>query len=231
MELNQISLTPLSNGFVSPSSPESHKTSSRQENDENESGYKDTVTLSPTARELSRSNKTASPDDQQGLNQQEIAKLQQLKRRDTEVRTHEQAHLSSAGQYARGGASYTYQKGPDGGSYAVAGEVGIDVSKESSPEATITKMRTIKRAALAPANPSAADKRIAAQASAKETQARQELLTIEQQKLLAGDPSANSPNESPAHNPTTNRSINVSAIPAADYGALKTELPSYETRA
>jgi hypothetical protein len=87
------------------------------------------------------------------LDKQELSQLQQIKLRDGEVRSHEQAHLSAAGQYARGGASFTYQKGPDGVSYAVAGEVNIDVTKELSPEATIAKMQTIKRAALAPANP------------------------------------------------------------------------------
>ncbi len=99
----------------------------------------------------------------------------QLQDRDREVKTHEMAHLASAGQYARGGPTYSYQQGPDGRRYAVGGEVPIDVSQEKTPEATIQKMQSVKRAALAPAEPSSADRSIAASATALESQARQEL--------------------------------------------------------
>ncbi|HET8791177.1 MAG TPA: putative metalloprotease CJM1_0395 family protein, partial [Modicisalibacter sp.] len=69
------------------------------------------------------------------------------------------------GQYA-GGASYTFERGPDGGRYAVAGEVPIDVGAiPGDPQATIEKMRQVRAAALAPAEPSAQDRAIAAQAS------------------------------------------------------------------
>jgi hypothetical protein len=121
------------------------------------------------------------------LDGQETQELQKLKQRDAQVRTHEQAHLAAAGQYSRGGPSFTYQKGPDGVSYAVGGEVGIDISKEKTPEATITKMQTIKRAALAPASPSAADRSIAAHAGIMEAQARQEILLQRQEELLDTD--------------------------------------------
>jgi hypothetical protein len=155
-------------------------------------GNEDNVTLSPEGQELARSRTPAekdtnTPAGQKGtklLDSNDIRQLQELKQRDTEVRTHEQAHLATAGQYSRGGASYTYQKGPDGVSYAVGGEVGIDVSKEKTPEATITKMQTIKRAALAPASPSGADRSIAAHASVMEAQARQEILLQRQEELL-----------------------------------------------
>ncbi|RPH40675.1 MAG: catalase, partial [Desulfobulbaceae bacterium] len=88
-------------------------------------------------------------------------------------------------QYAEGGASFTFQRGPYGNSYAIGGEVPIDISSETTPEATILKMRTVRRAALAPAEPSGADRQIAAQASAKELQARQEIAE-ELQKDLSG---------------------------------------------
>lgn len=114
------------------------------------------------------------------LSEQELLELQKLHRRDAEVRRHEQAHLAAAGQYARGGTSFTYERGPDGASYAVAGKVGIDLSKEQRPEATIRKMQTVRRAALAPMSPSATDRSIAARASTMESQARQELLLQEQ---------------------------------------------------
>lgn len=153
------------------------------------------------------------------LDKQELSQLQQIKLRDGEVRSHEQAHLSAAGQYARGGASFTYQKGPDGVSYAVAGEVNIDVTKELSPEATIAKMQTIKRAALAPANPSGADRRVAAQANVKKAQARQELLQIQQEELLKGEfSSSDSKTTAALHDPE---------ILASTYGSLKSILGDF----
>lgn len=117
--------------------------------------------------------------DQQTLNEVELRQVQQLKQRDTEVRTHEQAHLSTAGQYAAGGPSFSYQTGPNGKRYAVGGSVPIDMKEASTPAATMMKMRTVKRAALAPANPSAADRQIAARASMQEMKAMQELQTAQ----------------------------------------------------
>lgn len=105
----------------------------------------------------------------------DMAALKKLQTRDSEVRSHEQSHLSAAGQYALGGASFVYQRGTDGKNYAIGGEVSIDMGREISPEATIAKMQTVKRAALAPANPSSADRQIAAQASATLAQAQREI--------------------------------------------------------
>jgi len=104
--------------------------------------------------------------------QQELAKLVTI---DSKVKAHEMAHLLVAGPYVRGGANFQYAKGPDGKKYAVAGEVGIDVSKESSPEATISKMQTVRAAALAPADPSPQDRRVAARASMTMSEASREL--------------------------------------------------------
>ena len=110
--------------------------------------------------------------EQQRIDQQEISRLSA---RDAEVRAHEQAHAAVGGQYA-GAPSYTFKRGPDGRSYAVAGEVSIDASPvNGDPEATLAKMQQVLRAALAPAEPSSADLRIAAQAQAALTEARAEL--------------------------------------------------------
>lgn len=105
--------------------------------------------------------------------QEEVAKL---KERDAEVRRHEQAHLASAGNYARGGARFEYKTGPDGNRYATGGEVSIDTSAvPDDPEATIQKEQVVQRAALAPADPSSQDYKVAAQAKQLEMEARQEL--------------------------------------------------------
>jgi hypothetical protein len=99
----------------------------------------------------------------------------ELKVRDREVRAHEMAHMAAAGGYARSGASFSYQTGPDGHRYAVGGEVSIDMSAESTPEATIIKAQIIRRAALAPAEPSGQDRAVANAATRMEASARQAL--------------------------------------------------------
>ena len=120
-----------------------------------------------------------SASDIQQLSAEEEQMVLELKARDQEVKTHEMAHLAAAGQYAAGGPSYTYQQGPDGRRYAVGGEVPIDVGEEKTPEETIQKMQAVKRAAMAPAEPSSADRSIAANATAMESRARAEMQSEE----------------------------------------------------
>jgi len=109
-----------------------------------------------------------------GLTEEEQETVDDLKQRDAEVRRHEQAHKAAGGQYA-GSISYTYQAGPDGRRYAVGGEVPIETSPVAGdPDATIRKLQQVRNAALAPAEPSAADQAIAAQASQGIQQARAE---------------------------------------------------------
>ncbi|WP_096084949.1 putative metalloprotease CJM1_0395 family protein [Agaribacterium haliotis] len=115
--------------------------------------------------------------------QQEQREIRELAARDREVRAHEQAHSSVGGQYA-GAPQYQFQRGPDGVIYAVGGEVSIDVSQAATPEETIRKMQVVRRAALAPAEPSPQDRAVAAQAQATELQAKQEL-AVEQAELQA----------------------------------------------
>jgi hypothetical protein len=101
-----------------------------------------------------------------------VSELAQMKARDSEVRAHESAHMAAGGRYITGGASYSYQKGPDGGQYAVGGEVGIDSSPvPGKPEETVAKMRIVRAAALAPSDPSAADLAVAASAAQTEAAA------------------------------------------------------------
>ena len=101
--------------------------------------------------------------------------LRQLKARDAEVRQHEMAHLAAAGGLATSGASFSYQKGSDGVNYAVGGEVSIDTSPGRTPEETMARARTIRAAAMAPAEPSAQDRAVAAQAAQMALQAAMEL--------------------------------------------------------
>ena len=110
------------------------------------------------------------------LDPEEQQQVAELKKRDREVRAHEQAHLAAAGPYASGGPTYQFETGPDGNRYAVGGEVQIDTSPiPDDPEATIEKARVVRAAALAPAEPSSQDRAVAAAASQMEAAARAEL--------------------------------------------------------
>jgi hypothetical protein len=107
-----------------------------------------------------------SPEEQQALDR--------LKKRDQEVRAHEAAHMA-AGSGLVSGATYQYAVGPDGKRYVTGGEVQIDTSEEKDPRATIRKMQQVRRAALAPAQPSGTDRSVAAHATKVEQNARLEL--------------------------------------------------------
>ena len=114
----------------------------------------------------------------------EQREIEKLKRRDREVRTHEMAHQSAGGQYA-GSASYSYTTGPDNRRYAVGGSVDIETSPAKTPEETVKKADQIKRAAMAPAQPSGADLQIAAKATRMKMEAQSEL----NQKEISGEES------------------------------------------
>ncbi|KPQ28188.1 MAG: SprA-related family [Marinobacter excellens HL-55] len=142
-----------------------------------------------------RSDNTATDQEQsssanaRGLDEAQLKELANLKARDREVRAHEAAHQAVGGQYA-GAMSFTYQRGPDGAQYAVGGEVPIDVSPVAGdPQATIEKMRVVRAAAMAPAQPSAQDRAVAAQAMQTMLQAQSEL-------ALGDDVKQASPSES-----------------------------------
>lgn len=128
--------------------------------------------------------------DGEPLSEEEQRLVRELKARDAEVRRHEQAHASVGGPYA-GAPTYTYQQGPDGRRYAIGGQVAIDSAPvEGDPEATIRKLEIVRRAALAPAEPSAADRAIAAEASAGIQEARAELAAQRQAELRGEDAAA-----------------------------------------
>ncbi|OZB19701.1 MAG: hypothetical protein B7X58_02295 [Marinobacter sp. 34-60-7] len=131
----------------------------------------------PQAAEASEESqrRPAADSTEQGLTEAELKQLSELKARDREVRAHEAAHQAVGGQYA-GAISFSYQRGPDGAQYAVGGEVSIDVAPvQGDPQATIEKMRVVRAAALAPAQPSGQDRAVAAQAMQTMLQAQVEL--------------------------------------------------------
>jgi len=144
-----------------------HEHQSSQHHDEHASHDESTEDTTPSQNQQTSGENATSPEEQRII--------KELEARDLEVRAHEQAHALVGGRYT-GSPSYSYETGPDGKRYAVEGEVSVDLSKPKSAEETIAKMRKVYKAALAPANPSAQDLRVAAEASRAIADAQTDLL-------------------------------------------------------
>lgn len=135
--------------------------------------------------EEKRQSNTSGPSKE--LTPEERQMVAELQLRDREVRAHEAAHKAAGGAHV-GGASYTFQQGPDGRQYAIGGEVPVDLSTSGgSPEAVIAKMEQVRAAALAPGDPSSQDYAVAAAADALAAEARRTLQATETKELQAKD--------------------------------------------
>ena len=125
-------------------------------------------------------------EDKVTLSAEAQQKLRELSARDQQVRAHEAAHAAVGGRYA-GSPALSYEQGPDGRRYAVEGKVNIDTSEiPGDPQGTLDKAEIIKRAALAPQNPSAADRAIAAKATQMAAKARMEMSAEKNESLQEG---------------------------------------------
>lgn len=125
------------------------------------------------------------------LSQEEQRIVTELQAADTNVRAHEAAHMAAGGGLTSP-ASYTYERGPDNKMYAVAGEVGISTGEGNTPQESLNKAQTIRRAALAPADPSPQDLKVAAQAASMEMSARAQIM---QEKMAQNSKNSNNSNE------------------------------------
>ncbi|WP_206197899.1 putative metalloprotease CJM1_0395 family protein [Thiomicrospira sp. S5] len=175
----------------SSSTASQNNTSSNRERD-SQAGRSNTISQA----EKAPTEKSASSDQQVEREVQRV--ISELKSRDREVKAHEQAHLAAGGQHVTGGANYSYQTGPDGRRYAIGGEVGIDTSPVSGdPQATLAKAQQIRAAALAPAEPSSQDRKVAAQASQMAAEARADIMDTKQEERTEGVEDTESTNERP----------------------------------
>lgn len=145
----------------------------------NSSDKEDTVKTSQTSDDSSSKNDNKDKKNITQLSDEEKLQVAKLQQRDSEVRTHEASHIA-AGAGLTSGADFTYQKGPDSKMYAVGGEVEIDTSPGRTPQETIQKAQQIKRAALAPSNPSPADLKIATNAASMEVSAKAQMQQLQQ---------------------------------------------------
>ena len=168
---------PVSSSLSQPASSEESLPSGQSVTSTDDTVLRDEA-ASPARGEAEEEKASPREAQQQRQEQLEIAALAS---RDREVRAHEQAHAAVGGAYA-GAPTYTFTRGPDGKRYAIGGEVSIDSSPiPNDPEATLRKMELVQRAALAPAEPSAQDRRVAAQA----TQARAELAQLRREEAAS----------------------------------------------
>lgn len=138
------------------------------------------------------------------LSLEEQRMVTELQAADTNVRAHEAAHMAAGGGLTSP-ASYTYERGPDNKMYAVAGEVGISTGEGNTPQESLNKAQTIRRAALAPADPSPQDLKVAAQAASMEMSARAQIM---QEKMAQNSKNTNNSNETSAENSTENSNVN-----------------------
>ena len=138
------------------------------------------------------------------LSREEQRIVSELQAADTNVRAHEAAHMAAGGGLTSP-ASYTYERGPDNKMYAVAGEVGISTGEGNTPQESLNKAQTIRRAALAPADPSPQDLKVAAQAASMEMSARAQIM---QEKMAQNSQNQNNSNETSAENSNVNSAEN-----------------------
>ena len=133
------------------------------------------LSFNPASKDNLSNNQTSYAKSKDQVEEQRLRMaVEKLKRIEARVIAHEMAHKVVGGQYA-GSVRYEYTRGPDGRLYITGGEVSIDVSEEPTPEETIQKMEIVRRAALAPADPSPQDLAVAQTATIKEMRARLEL--------------------------------------------------------
>ena len=132
--------------------------------------------------------------DKEELTQQEKQEVAELKATDAEVKAHENAHKSAAAGLRTSAPNYEYETGPDGKKYAVAGDVNINYPNSSDPEENLKNAQQLKAAALAPAEPSSQDRKVAMKAEREIAKARQEIQEEELKKEKEADGNNNSSN-------------------------------------
>ncbi|HEC1769570.1 TPA: hypothetical protein R1738_000127 [Campylobacter lari] len=128
------------------------------------------------------------------LSTEEVKQVRELEKVDREVRAHEAAHQAAGGALA-GAASFGYTRGPDNKMYAVEGEVPIRMQKGNTPEETIANAMQVIAAAMAPADPSPQDYKVAANAMQMQNDARAEQAKIKAEELKAQNEKSENENE------------------------------------
>ncbi|HEF1919201.1 TPA: hypothetical protein R8W36_000990 [Campylobacter coli] len=163
----------LNYNYVSNSSYEkTQKNNTTQENTENTNSQN---------KDSKQNNEQTQMINGVELTLQQVQQLRELQSIDRNVKAHEAAHQAAGGGLA-GAASFSYTRGPDNQMYAVAGEVPIRMQEGRTPEETIANARQVAAAAMAPADPSPQDYKVAANAAKMEFDARAEATKLKAQE-------------------------------------------------
>lgn len=147
-----------------------------------QNAYGNMAILSKNGLEKTEEEET-NPYGEKELDNEEQQEVRELQQRDREVRQHEQAHISASGSIPTTGPTYETTKGPDGKLYATGGHVNFRMPAAQTPEETLRMAEQMKKMALAPANPSAKDRAVVAQAAQKISEAKMEMAKEEQEEV------------------------------------------------
>jgi len=114
--------------------------------------------------------------------------IEQLKARDREVRQHEASHSTNPELVKIGAASFDYTIGPDGKAYATGGKVTLSTGGAGTPEEALRKAEALKKAAMAPGEPSSKDFQAMNAAVAMEMEARNRIYSGSKKNEQQGNP-------------------------------------------
>ncbi|EDO6740891.1 hypothetical protein FVZ16_05495 [Campylobacter coli] len=155
--------------------------SSYEKTQKNNTTQKNTENTNSQNKDPKQNNEQTQTINGVELTLQQVQQLRELQSIDRNVKAHEAAHQAAGGGLA-GAASFSYTRGPDNQMYAVAGEVPIRMQEGRTPEETIANARQVAAAAMAPADPSPQDYKVAANAAKMEFDARAEATKLKAQE-------------------------------------------------
>lgn len=161
-------------------SPEATKLLESEQSDNKSDDSKD---AGSTSIKSSQSDESLTPQQKQ--------QIAELKARDAEVKSHEQAHRAAAAGISASAPSYEYETGPDGKKYAVGGEVNLSFVQGGDLRSNIANAQAMKAAALAPSQPSGQDMAVARAAERMIAEAKQQLAQQQAEVIGIVNQSAN----------------------------------------
>ena len=112
--------------------------------------------------------------------------IEELKRRDKEVRAHESAHGANPELVKFGSTQFDYTIGPDGKAYATGGRVILSTGSSKTPEEALLKVEALKKASRAPGEPSSKDFQALNAAVAMEFEAMNRIYSASKERNESG---------------------------------------------
>ena len=116
-------------------------------------------------------------------NSDEQRVVDKLQIRDREVRAHEMSHGIDPNLIKIGSAQFDYTIGPDGKAYATGGKVTLATGNPTSPEDAVDKAQALKKASMAPGNPSPQDFQALNAAISMEAEAQSNIYSDDKNKM------------------------------------------------